>query len=123
LVNFAPLFPSLAARAAILKALGLFVLAGLFEIGGGYLVWQWLKADKPAWWGGLGAVLLVLYGIVATWQITSFGKTYAVYGALFIVMSIAWAWYFDGFKPDRLDVIGGLVVMAGVGAILFWPRS
>jgi small multidrug resistance family-3 protein len=108
---------------AIFKALGLFVLAGLCEIGGGYLVWQWLKAGKPLWWGLAGALLLVLYGMVATWQITSFGKTYAVYGAIFILMSIAWAWYFDGFKPDRLDLIGGLVVMAGVAVILFWPRS
>ncbi|HEX8656837.1 MAG TPA: YnfA family protein [Hymenobacter sp.] len=108
---------------AILKALGLFVLAGLFEIGGGYLVWQWLKAGKPVWWGVAGAGLLVLYGIVATWQLTSFGKTYAVYGAIFILMSVAWAWCFDGFKPDRFDMIGGLVVLAGIGIILLWPRS
>lgn len=108
---------------AILKALGLFIFAGLFEIGGGYLVWQWLRSGKPLWWGVLGSVLLVLYGIVATWQVTSFGKTYAVYGAIFILMSIAWAWHFDGFKPDRLDIIGGIIVMAGVSVILFWPRS
>ncbi|MBG8555828.1 YnfA family protein [Hymenobacter sp. BT594] len=108
---------------AIFKALGLFVLAGLFEIGGGYLMWQWLRSGKPLWWGIVGAVMLVFYGIVATWQVTSFGKTYAVYGAIFIVMSIAWAGYFDGFKPDRLDLIGGLIVMVGVSVILFWPRS
>ena len=67
--------------------------------------------------------LLLLYGIVATWQVTSFGKTYAVYGAIFIVMSITWAWYFDGFMTDRLDLIRGLIVMAGVNLVLFWPRS
>jgi small multidrug resistance family-3 protein len=101
----------------------LFLLAGFCEIGGGYLMWQWLKADRPAWMGALGALLLVLYGWVATWQVTSFGKTYAVYGGVFVVMSIAWAWYFDGFRPDRLDIIGGLVCFAGIGIILFWPRS
>jgi len=73
--------------------------------------------------GLVGAALLVAYGWVATWQPTSFGKTYAVYGAVFIVMSIAWAAYFDGFKPDRLDIIGGAVCVAGIGIILFWPRS
>ena len=107
---------------SILKALGLFLLAGLCEIGGGYLVWQWLRTGKPAWYGLLGAGLLAVYGVVATWQPTSFGKTYAVYGALFIVMSIAWARYFDGFKPDRWDVVGGLIVLVGVVVILFWPR-
>ena len=86
-------------------------------------MWQWLKADRPAWMGALGALLLVLYGWIATWQITSFGKTYAVYGGIFVVMSIAWAWYFDGFRPDRLDIIGGLVCFAGIGIILFWPRA
>ena len=106
-----------------LQTLGLYFLAGLCEIGGGYLLWQWLKADRPLWTGVLGAVLLVLYGWVATWQTTSFGKTYAVYGALFIVLSIAWAWYFDGFRPDRFDVMGGLIVLVGVGVILGWPRS
>jgi small multidrug resistance family-3 protein len=106
-----------------LSPLGLYFLAGLCEIGGGYLLWQWLKADRPLWTGVLGAVLLVLYGWVATWQTTSFGKTYAVYGGVFVVMSIAWAWYVDGFKPDRFDIIGGLVCFAGIGIILFWPRS
>jgi small multidrug resistance family-3 protein len=107
----------------VFRFLSLFLLAGLCEIGGGYLVWQWLRSGKPLWTGLAGAVLLVIYGIVATWQMTSFGKTYAVYGAIFIVMSIVWAWYFDGFKLDRLDVVGGIIIMAGVCVILFWPRS
>ena len=106
-----------------LQPLVLFFLAGLCEIGGGYLMWQWLKADRPAWVGLLGAGLLVAYGWVATWQSTSFGKTYAVYGGVFVVMSIAWAWYFDGFRPDRFDVLGGTVIMLGLAVILFWPRS
>ena len=107
----------------VLKALGAFVLAGLCEIGGGYLIWQWLRAGKSGWLGVAGAALLVLYGVVATWQVTSFGKTYAVYGAIFIMMSLAWAQYFDGFRPDRWDIMGGTIVMVGVAIILFWPRS
>ena len=108
---------------SLLKPLLVFFLAGLCEIGGGYLVWQCLKAGRPTWIGAAGAALLVLYGWVATWQPTSFGKTYAVYGAVFIVMSIAWAWYFDGFRPDRFDVIGGFVCFVGIAIILFWPRA
>ena len=107
----------------VIRPLFFFLLAGLCEIGGGYLVWQWLRNGRPAWWGIVGSLLLVLYGIVATWQSTSFGKTYAVYGSVFIVMSIAWAWYFDGFRPDRPDLIGGAICFLGIGIILFWPRS
>ena len=106
-----------------IQPLALFFLAGLCEIGGGYLMWRWLKADQPLWLGVLGALLLVVYGWIATLQATSFGKTYAVYGGIFVVMSIAWAWYFDGFRPDRFDVIGGVVCFVGIGIILFWPRS
>jgi len=53
---------------AIIRSLLIFILAGLFEIGGGYLVWQWLKEGKPLWYGLLGGVILTLYGVVATWQ-------------------------------------------------------
>ena len=106
-----------------LQPLALYLLAGLCEIGGGYLMWHWPKVDRPAWTGLLGAGLLVAYVWVATLQTTSFGKTYAVYGGVFIVMSIAWAWYFDGFRPDRYDIIGGVVCFVGIGIILFWPRA
>lgn len=107
----------------LLRPFVFFLLAGLCEIGGGYLVWQWLRNGRPMWWGIVGSLLLVVYGVVATWQPTSFGKTYAVYGSVFIVMSIAWAWYFDGFRPDKLDIIGGVICFVGIGIILFWPRS
>lgn len=65
---------------SFIQTLNIYFLVGLCEIGGGYLMWQWLKADRPDWMGLLGAVLLVAYGWMATWQATSFGKTYAVYG-------------------------------------------
>ena len=116
-------FPSdFAPMLDILKSLALFALAGLCEIGGGYLIWQSLRAGRPAWWAVAGAVLLVLY-VVATWQPTSFGKTYAVYGSLFILMSIAWARYFDNFRPDRFDVIGGAIILVGVAVVMYWPRG
>lgn len=31
----------------VLKSIGIFILAGLCEIGGGYLIWLWLKEEKP----------------------------------------------------------------------------
>lgn len=38
-----------------------FILAGLCEIGGGYLVWLWLREGASIWFGVFGAVILVLY--------------------------------------------------------------
>jgi small multidrug resistance family-3 protein len=57
----------------IIKSLFVFILAELFEIGGGYLVWLWLKEDKPWWLGLIGFVTLALCGVVATWQPAAFG--------------------------------------------------
>lgn len=107
----------------IIKSLLLFILAGIFEIGGGYLIWQWLKEDKPYWYGLAGAVILALYGIVATWQTANFGRVYATYGGVFIVLALLWAWKVDGFKPDRWDMIGAGIALIGACIIIYMPRQ
>ena len=106
----------------ILKSLLIFILAGLCEIGGGYLVWLWLKEGKPAAYGILGCFILALYGIVATYQPSSFGRVYASYGGFFIVMSLLWAYWVDGFVPDKYDMIGALIALLGVCIIYYAPR-
>lgn len=85
---------------AIINSFFFFIIAGLFEIGGGYLVWLWLKQDKPLWYGILGGCILAGYGVAATLQTASFGRVYAAYGGIFIAMALLWAWKVDGFKPD-----------------------
>ncbi len=100
-----------------------FIIAGLFEIGGGYLVWLWLREGKPWHFGLAGAIVLVLYGVIPTLQPAHFGRVYAAYGGVFIVLSILWGWKVDKVSPDRFDVIGGLVALIGVGIIMYWPRG
>src|SRR4029434_9117011 len=80
----------------ITQSLGLFVLAGLCEIGGGWLVWQWLRESRPWPWGAIGVLVLILYGIIPTFQPAHFGRFYAAYGGVFIVLSLLWGWMFDG---------------------------
>jgi small multidrug resistance family-3 protein len=53
------------------------ILAGLFEIGGGYLVWLWLREGKSVWYGLMGAIVLIFYGIIPTMQPANFGRVYA----------------------------------------------
>jgi len=107
----------------ILQSISIFLLAGLCEIGGGYLVWLWLKDGKSWWLGLIGGVVLMAYGIVATLQTENFGRVYAAYGGIFIAMAILWGWKVDGIVPDKYDLIGGLVALAGMGIIMFAPRS
>jgi len=66
----------------IAKSLFIFVLAGLCEIGGGYLVWIWLRDGKSIWFALVGAIILIIYGIVPTLQPAHFGRVYAAYGGI-----------------------------------------
>jgi small multidrug resistance family-3 protein len=107
----------------MLKSVFLFILAGLCEIGGGYLVWLWLREDKSPWFGLFGAIILVLYGIIPTLQPAHFGRVYAAYGGVFVVMSILWGWKIDCIDPDRYDIMGGIICLIGIFVIMYWPRS
>ena len=106
----------------IAKSLFYFILAGLFEIGGGYLVWLALKEDKGPWYLVAGAIVLFLYGIIPTLQEASFGRVYAAYGGIFIVLSILWGWQVDKVVPDMADLVGCAIALVGVLIIMYYPR-
>ena len=106
----------------MVRSILLFVVAGLFEIGGGYLVWQWWRGQSGFILGAAGGLILFLYGIVPTYQTENFGRVYAAYGGWFVVLSIFWGWAVDKVVPDRFDLIGGLICLIGVAVIMFAPR-
>ena len=106
----------------MLRAALLFIFAGLAEIGGGYLVWLWLREERPLWVGVLGGVILFLYGIIPTLQsFPHFGRVYAAYGGVFILLSVLWGWLIDRKPPDFYDWFGSAICLVGVYVIL-WGR-
>lgn len=107
----------------LLNSLFLFFLAGLCEIGGGYLVWLWLREGKSLWFALIGGIVLILYGIIPTFQPAHFGRVYAAYGGIFVVLSILWGWQIDKISPDKFDLIGGAICLIGVFVIMYWPRG
>ncbi|MFF8506476.1 YnfA family protein [Streptomyces sp. NPDC015492] len=108
----------------VARSLALFVVAALFEIGGAWLVWQGIREHKGWIWIGAGVVALGLYGVVATLQSDAdFGRVLAAYGGIFVAGSIAWAMVADGYRPDRYDVVGALVCLAGMAVIMYAPRG
>jgi small multidrug resistance family-3 protein len=105
------------------RSIALFVAAALAEIGGAYLVWIGLRDDKGALLVVLGVIALGLYGVVATFQPShEFGRVLAAYGGVFIVGSLVWGVALDGFRPDRYDLAGAAICLAGVGVIMYAPR-
>ena len=107
----------------IFKLLFIFILAGLCEIGGGYMVWLWLRENKSWWFGLSGGIILFAYGIIATLQPANFGRVYAAYGGIFIIMALLWGWKIDQIKPDKYDIIGSSVALLGMCIIMFAPRK
>ncbi|MEV4422328.1 YnfA family protein [Patulibacter sp. NPDC049589] len=106
------------------KSIALFALAALFEIGGAWLVWQGIREHRGLLWVGAGVIALGIYGFVATLQPDAeFGRILAAYGGVFVAGSLAWGMVADGYRPDRWDLGGAAVCLAGVGLIMYAPRS
>lgn len=108
----------------VTRSILLFVLAALLEIGGAWLIWQGLREHRGWVWIGAGVLALGAYGFVATRQPdVHFGRILAAYGGVFVAGSLAWGVVADGFRPDRYDIIGALVCLAGVAIIMYAPRT
>ena len=107
----------------VVRTILLYILAGLAEIGGGWLMWQWLREGKNIWWAIVGGSILVLYGVIpALQEEPAFGRVYAAYGGVFIILSLLWGRVVDGWYPDRFGVLGAAIGLVGV-TIIIWGRG
>jgi small multidrug resistance family-3 protein len=107
----------------VLRSVALFLLAALAEIGGAWLVWQGVREHRGLLFAGAGVVALGAYGFVATLQPDPhFGRVLAAYGGVFVAGSLGWGMLVDGFQPDRWDLLGAGLCLAGVGIIMYAPR-
>jgi small multidrug resistance family-3 protein len=106
----------------VLTSITLFFVAAVAEIGGGYMIWKWLRERKGVLFGILGGIVLFIYGVIPTFQPAQFGRVYAAYGGIFIVSSILWGIFVDKKKPDRYEVIGSLTAILGAIIIFYAPR-
>jgi small multidrug resistance family-3 protein len=108
----------------VLRSIGLFLLAALAEIGGAWLVWQSVREHRGPVFAGAGIIALGAYGFVATLQPDAhFGRILAAYGGVFVAGSLAWGMLVDRFQPDRYDLLGAALCLAGVAVIMYAPRG
>ena len=85
-------------------------------------MWLWWREARPWPLGLLGAAVLVLYGFIPTYQDAHFGRVYAAYGGVFVVLSLLWGFTVDGVVPERYDVAGVCLCLVGVAVIMYAPR-
>jgi small multidrug resistance family-3 protein len=105
------------------KIVALLILAGLFEIGGGYVIWLWLKEDLHWIVGILGGLVLFVYGLTQTMHQFKFHRLYAAYGVVFIILAMLWGLIIDKTILDMFDITGAVIALTGASIILFWPRK
>jgi len=51
------------------------------------------------------------------------GWAYAAYGGVYIAASLGWLWLVESRQPDRWNLVGVGVCLAGAAIILFGPRD
>lgn len=107
-----------------MRSLLVYVFAALAEIGGCFSVWAWLRLDKSALWLVPGAIALAAFAWLLTLvDSVAAGRAYAAYGGVYIAASLAWLWAVEGLRPDRWDLGGGALCLAGAAVILLGPRT
>ena len=107
-----------------MQAIPIYAAAALAEIAGCFAFWAWLRLDRPVWWVVPGVVSLAAFA----WLLTltpadAAGRSFAAYGGVYIAASLAWLWLVEGQRPDRWDVTGAALCLAGAAIILWAPRS
>ncbi len=98
--------------------------AALAEIGGCFAFWAWLRSGANVLWLVPGVVSLVAFALLLTLiPSEAAGRAFAAYGGVYICASLGWMWAVEGVPPDRFDVLGGVICLAGAAIILLAPRA
>lgn len=98
--------------------------AAVAEIAGCFAFWAWLRLGRSPAWIAPGLVSLALFAYLLTRvESEAAGRAYAAYGGLYIAASILWLWIAEGHQPDRWDLGGGAICLAGTAIILYGPRG
>lgn len=102
----------------------IYAAAALAEIAGCFAFWAWWRLDKSPLWLMPGLVSLVAFAWLLTLvEANAAGRAYAAYGGIYIAASLCWLWLAEGVRPDRWDIIGAAVCIAGASIILLAPRG
>ncbi len=102
----------------------IYLLAAGAEIAGCFAFWAWLRLDRSPWWIAPGMASLALFAWLLTRvEADAAGRAYAAYGGVYIAASVMWLWLVEHRAPDRWDLIGAVICLAGAAVILFGPRG
>ncbi len=102
----------------------LYISAALAEIAGCFAVWAWWRLGASVLWLVPGLASLAAFAfLLANTPPDSAGRSFAAYGGVYIAASLAWMWLAEGARPDRADLLGAALALAGTAVILWAPRT
>ncbi len=105
-------------------SLPIFVMASLCEIAGCFAFWTWWRSGGSVLWLIPGLMSLATFALLLAFAPTdAAGRAYAAYGGIYIAASLGWLWAVEGVRPDRWDLTGAAICVAGAAIILFAPRA
>ncbi|WP_326524609.1 YnfA family protein [Sphingomonas sp.] len=108
----------------VFPTVAIYLLAAIAEIAGCFAFWAWLRLGRSAWWLVPGVLSLVAFAWLLTQvDAAAAGRAYAAYGGIYIACSLGWLWAVEGLRPDRWDVAGAAICLAGAALILLGPRG
>lgn len=101
-----------------------YLAAAVAEIAGCFAFWAWLKSGASVLWLIPGVGLLAVFGLLLAFiPAEAAGRAFAAYGGVYIVASLIWMGAVEGVRPDRFDVAGAAICLAGAAIILLAPRG
>ena len=107
-----------------MRTIAIYIAAAIAEIAGCFAIWAVGRHQAPSLWLVPGVLCLVLFGWLLTRVDVAFaGRAYAIYGGIYIAASLVWLWLVEGKVPDRWDLTGALICIAGAMVILYMPRA
>jgi len=106
----------------MLKTVLLFVATAVAEILGCYLTFLCVRKDRSWWLLAPAALSLTMFAWLLTLHPTGASRTYAAYGGVYVTTALFWLWIVEHQQPDRWDLLGGAVAIAGMAIIAFAPR-
>lgn len=106
-----------------MKTLALFVVTAIAELVGCYLPYLWLRRGGSPWLLVPTVASLAAFVWLLTLHPTGAGRTYASYGGVYVAVSVLWMWRVEQLTPDRWDLIGAAIALAGISVIAFAPRA
>ena len=106
----------------ILRTTALFVATACAEIVGCYLPYLWLRRGGSPLLTLPAAASLAAFAWLLTLHPSAAGRTYAAYGGVYVAVAIGWLWLVERQRPDRFDLVGAAVTLAGMAIIAFAPR-